>query len=153
MSTRGTRYLEEQGVAFTPVEYLYKRKGASRAALAVGWDERQVIKSLVIRVTDRDLRFTLVPAHCELSLKKLARLLEVKAVEMAPVRDAERLTGYVQGGISPLGSWAALPVIMEETLLEHDQVVINAGRRGVLVALSPWDLQDLLDAAVADIVA
>ena len=153
MSTRGIKYLREQGVAFEEVDYLYKQKGARRAASAVGWLESQVIKSLVTRAGERDFRFVLVPADRDLSLKKLARLLGVKQVTLAEVRDAERLSGYVQGGISPFGAYAALPVVLEETLLEHERVVINAGRRGVLVALSPWDLQELLHAEVADIVA
>lgn len=152
MSTRGIRYLEQRGVAFEVVEYLYKKKGASRAAEAVGWSEEQTIKSLVVSVGDKDFRFVLVPAHRELSTRKLARHLGEKAIELASVRDAERLTGYVQGGISPFGSYTALPTVMEETLLEHERVLINAGHRGVLVALSPWDLQELLEAEVADVV-
>ena len=151
MSTRGIKLLEQKGAAFEVVEYVYKRKGAGRAADAGGWDEAQVGKSLVV-TAGRDFWFVLVPADRDLSLKKLARLLGVKAVEMASVRDAERLTGYVEGGISPFGSYAALPVVMEQGLLEHDRVLINAGHRGVLVALSPWDLQDLLGAEVEDVV-
>ena len=152
VSTRGIALLEEQGVEFEVVEYLYKQKGAGRAARAIEWSERQVIKSLVFKVDDRDHRFALVPADRELSTKKLARLLGVKQVEMARPRDAERLTGYVAGGISPLGSYAALPVIMEETLLELERVVINAGRRGVVVALDPWELREVLGAEIEDIV-
>lgn len=152
MSTRGIKLLEQRGVAFEVVEYLYKQKGAGRAAEAAGWSEDQVIKSLVV-TAGRDFWFALVPSHRELSLKKLARLLGVKSVEMAAVRDAERLTGYVEGGISPFGSYTALPVLMEETVLEHDRVLINGGHRGVLVAMSPWDLQELLSARVEDVVA
>jgi Cys-tRNA(Pro)/Cys-tRNA(Cys) deacylase len=152
MSTRGIKVLEERGVSFEVVEYLYKQKGAGRAAEAVGWGEEQVVKSLVV-TAGRDFWFVLVPAHRDLSLNKLARRLGVKAVEMSTVRDAERLTGYVEGGISPFGSYAALPVVMEQALLEHDRVLINAGHRGVLVAMSPWDLQELLSAEVEDVVA
>lgn len=152
MSTRGIRFLEDKGIAFEEVPYLYKKKGAARAAEAVGWAEEQTIKSLVVRTGDKELYFVLVPAHLDLSTKKLARVLGVKSAELASVRDAERLTGYVQGGISPFGSYTSFPVIMEETLLEHDRVVINAGRRGVLVALSPWDIQELLKAEVEDVV-
>ncbi len=153
MSTRGIRSLREKGIPFEEVDYIYKKKGASRAAQAVGWAEEQTIKSLVVRTGEKDLYFVLVPSHLELSLKKLARLLNVKSVEMASVRDAERLTGYKEGGISPFGAYADFPVVMEQTLLEHERVVINGGRRGVLVALSPWDIQELLNAAVEDVVS
>ena len=151
--TRGLRLLQDRGVAYEVVPYLYKRKGAGRAADAVGWAERQTITSLVVQTGAKELTFALVPADRDLSTRKLGRLLGVKTVNMASVNEAERRTGYKEGGISPLGSYAALPVVLEETLLAHDRVLINAGRRGVLVSLSPWDLQELLQAEVADIVA
>jgi len=153
VTTRGIRFLEERGAQFEEVDYVYKRKGAGRAAHAVGWREDQVIKTLVVRTGPRDFLFALLPADRDLSTRKLARLLEVKSVDLAEVRDAERLTGYVEGGISPFGSYAALPVVMEEQLLGHERVLINAGRRGVLVALSPWDLAELLGARVEALVA
>lgn len=150
--TRGIRFLEEAGVTFEIVEYLYKERGAGRAAAAVGWSEEQTIKSLVVRTGPREHWFALVPAHRELSTRKLARALGAKQVELADPKDAERLTGYVTGGISPFGAYTRLPVVLEETLLLHEQVLINAGHRGVLVALSPWTLQELLQAEVEDIV-
>jgi len=148
---RGIRYLEERGITHREVEYLYKRKGAGRAAEAVGWEEDQVVKSLVVRAGPKDHWFALLPANRDLSLRKLGRLLKSSDVAMAAPRKAEQLTGYVTGGMSPLGSYSALPVMMEETLLEHDEVLINAGRRGKLVAMSPWDLQELLEAGVEDV--
>lgn len=150
-AARGVRFLQERGVTFREVEYLYKRKGAGRAAEAVGWQEDQVIKSLVVRVGPSDHWFALLPADRALSLRKLGRLLETSDLDLAQPRTAERLTGYVAGGISPFGSYTPLPVVLEETLLEYEEVLINAGRRGVLVALSPWDLQELLDARVEDV--
>jgi Cys-tRNA(Pro) deacylase len=152
MSTRGIRFLEARGLSFETVTYVYKRKGAGRAAAAVGWNEDQVVKSLVACTSDRAFLFVLVPASRDLSTKKLARHLGVKSVDMAAVREAERMTGYSEGGISPFGSYAEIPAVMDESLLEHETVLINAGRRGVLVSMSPWDIQELLDAAVEDVV-
>lgn len=150
--TRGIRFLRERGVAFRVVEYLYQQKGAGRAAEAVGWPEERVLKSLVARLPPKEFHFVLVPAHRELSTRKLARVLGARTAELAEPREAERLTGYVTGGISPFGSYAALPVVLEQTVLEHDEVLLNGGRRGVLVALSPWTLQELLDARVEDVI-
>jgi Cys-tRNA(Pro)/Cys-tRNA(Cys) deacylase len=152
-NTRGTRVLDELGTRYEVVEYLYTRKGAGRAADAVGWDESQVVKTLVVETGARSFHFVLVPADRDLSTRKLGRLLEVTSAALASVRDAERLTGYVEGGISPFGSYTRLPVIMEERLLECDRVLVNAGHRGVLVALDPWDLQQALDAGVEDVVS
>jgi Cys-tRNA(Pro)/Cys-tRNA(Cys) deacylase len=153
VSTRGIKALREAGAEFEIVEYIYKQKGAARAALAVGWSEDRVIKTLVVDCGDKDFRFALVPAQAELSLKKLARKLGRASVSLASVRDAERLTGYLEGGISPFGSYAALPVLMEEQTLNFDRVLINAGKRGVLVALDPWRILELLNAEADDLIA
>ncbi len=152
MSTRGIRWLDDHHVAHRVVEYLYKQKGAGRAAAAIGMAEELVVKSLVLEAGG-DLRFALLAADRELSLKKLARLWGLREVQLAAVRDAERVTGYKEGGISPLGSWTALPVVMDEALFEHAEILVNGGHRGVLVGLDPWALQELLDAAVEDISA
>ena len=151
MKNRGIRFLEDQGVDFQVVEYIYKKKGGQIAAQAVGWNDAQVVKSLVVKTGPKDYCFTLVPTDRDLSVKKLARMIGAKTVDMASVRDAERLTGYVEGGISPFGSYTPLPVYLEEALLEHDRVLINAGHRGLLVSLNPWDLQAILNAEVENI--
>jgi len=151
-STRGTRVLDELGTRYEVVEYLYARKGAGRAADAVGWAESQVVKTLVVETGARSFHFVLIPADRDLSTRKLGRLLGSSSVALASVREAERLTGYVEGGISPFGSYTRLPVVLEERLLESDRVLVNGGHRGVLVALDPWDLQQALEAAVEDVV-
>jgi Cys-tRNA(Pro)/Cys-tRNA(Cys) deacylase len=149
--TRGLRALRDAGVEHEVVEYLYKQKGAGRAAAAVGWSEDRVVKTLVVRASTGAHLFVLAPASREVSLKKVARALGVAEVVMAAANAAARLTGYAPGGISPFGSYAALPAIVDESLFEHDRVAINAGRRGVLVALDPRAIQALLGAAVEDV--
>ena len=149
--TRGIRALEEIGAAFEVVEYVFRRKGAKRTAGAVGWDEAQVIKSLVVEVGEKEYCFALIPANRDLSLKRLARVMDTKQVQMAHTPDAERLTGYVAGGISPFGSYAELSTVIDESLLDHDQVLINAGHRGVLVSMSPWDIAEVLEAQIESV--
>ena len=150
-TTRGIRFLEEEGVSFELVTYVFRQKGAKRTAGAVGWDEAQVIKSLVAEVGTKEYCFALIPADRDLSVKRLARVMNTKEVQMAKTPDAERLTGYVAGGISPFGSYVELPVIIDESLFEHDEVLINAGHRGVLVAMSPWDMAEILSAQIENI--
>ena len=111
--TRGTTELRRAGVAHTLMSYSYRHGGgAEQAADDLGVERERMFKSLVVRAGG-DLVFALVPATTELSLKKLAAAGGVKHAEMADPRDAERVTGYQVGGISPLGSRRRLPVYLD----------------------------------------
>ena len=85
-----------------------------------------------------------MPGDRELSLKKLARAAGAKQAQLADPRDAERVTGYLVGGISPFGARRALPAFLEESLLEHERIAINAGQRGVIIELASADVARLL---------
>jgi Cys-tRNA(Pro)/Cys-tRNA(Cys) deacylase len=125
---------------------------AEQAAEALGVEPARMLKSLVARAGERDV-FALVPAAQELSLKKLAAAAGAKAARMAEPREAERLTGYQVGGISPLGSRRALPVFLEASALGFERVCLNAGGRGQIVELATSDLVALTGASAADLVA
>ena len=104
------RYLREQGVAFTEHRYEHRVKGAAYAAEALGLDAAMVAKTLVAELDD-GFAFALVPGDRELSLRGLARAAGARSAALASERDAQRLTGYQIGGISPFGSRTALPVV------------------------------------------
>jgi Cys-tRNA(Pro)/Cys-tRNA(Cys) deacylase len=148
--TRGTRSLRGAGVPFTVHTYAHLRKGAEFAAEALGIPLARFAKTLVVEAGDATV-FALLPGDRELSLRKLARLAGCKAAVMADPRDAERLTGYQVGGISPFGARRSLPVYVEQHLLEHERIAINAGQRGVIVELATRDVVRVLDAVVADL--
>lgn len=134
--TRGTDALTRNGVPFTVHTYRHTAKGALPAAAALGMDPARVAKTLVVLV-DGDPWFALLPGDVELSLKAAARAAGGRAAVMAAPIAAERLTGYVTGGISVFGSRRALPVLIEQSLAGHATVLVNAGQRGVLVELTP----------------
>ncbi len=144
--------LEQAGVPHTERPYEHTAKGALPAADALGEDPARVAKTLVIEV-DGEPVFAVLPGTTELSLKKAARAAGGRSAQMAKPADAERVTGYVTGGISALGSRRTLPVLMELSLIEHDTFLVNAGARGVLVELSPEDFARVTDAVVEDLVA
>jgi len=150
--TRGLDVLERATVPFTERPYLHTDKGALPAADALGVDPARVAKTLVIEV-DGELTFAVLPGTVELSMKKAARAAGGRSAQMARPADAERVTGYVTGGISALGSRRALPVLMELSLIEHDTFLVNAGARGVLVELSPEDYVEVTGAVMEDLAA
>ncbi len=150
--TRGTRALRDSGVAFTVHTYRHTAKGALPAAAALGMAPARVAKTLVI-VADGEPAFAVLPGDVELSLKRAARALGARTAAMAAPAEAERLTGYVTGGISPFGSRRALPVLLELSLIEHETVLVNAGGRGILVELAPEDLVAASGAVVEELAA
>ena len=120
------------------------------AVAALGQDPRQVFKTLVARV-DGALTVAVVPVAGSLDLKALAVATGGRRATMADPTDAERTTGYVLGGISPLGQRKALPTVVDESALGFPTVMVSAGRRGLQVELAPADLVRLTRARTAAI--
>ncbi len=120
------------------------------AVAALGADPRQVFKTLVTRV-DGALTVAVVPVSGSLDLKALAAAAGGRKAAMADPADAERTTGYVVGGISPLGQRKALPTVVDESALAFGTVLVSAGRRGLQVELAPADLVRLTRAHTAAI--
>ncbi|WP_242493653.1 Cys-tRNA(Pro) deacylase [Sanguibacter massiliensis] len=118
------------------------------AAAAIGVPSAQVFKTL-LALADGRLVVGVVPVDGRLDLKALARAVGAKKAEMADPAAAERATGYVVGGISPLGQKQRLRTVVDESALDHAIVYVSAGRRGLDVGLAPADLVALTDATTA----
>lgn len=147
--TNALRFLKQKGLAYEEREYDHKVKGAEFAAEALEWPVEAMIKTLVVAFSDGAHCLCLMPGDQELSLKALAREAGVKTARMASPEEAERLTGYKVGGISPFGTRKALPAWLDESLLGFETVGINGGRRGLIVFLKPAEIRDALGARVA----
>ncbi|MFG3705343.1 Cys-tRNA(Pro) deacylase [Micromonospora sp. NPDC047670] len=117
-------------------------------AAALGVPPERLFKSLVAEV-DGALTVAVVPVSGELDLKALAAAVGGKRAALADRAVAERATGYVRGGISPLGQRKRLPTVLDSSALDHPTVYVSAGRRGLQVELAPADLVALTDARVA----
>lgn len=161
MTSQGTRAIEllrRERVAHHVRAYeLPERSGRERAerpnygtqaAAALGVDPHRVFKTLVASVDGR-LTLALVPVTGELVLKRLAEALGARSATLADPTQAERATGYVVGGISPLATRRRLPAVLDGSAGEHDTILVSAGRRGLQVELAPADLARLLDARMA----
>jgi Cys-tRNA(Pro)/Cys-tRNA(Cys) deacylase len=154
-TTRATQVLAKAGVAFTVHAYDYDPNAdrvGMQAAEAIGEDPARVLKTLIAEVDGRPV-CVVVPSDREVSMKKLAAAFAGKSAAMMKPADAERLTGYHVGGISPFGQKKAVPTIIEAAALAHDLVYLNGGQRGLQVRLSPRDALAALKAAAASVVA
>ncbi|MEO9175072.1 MAG: YbaK/EbsC family protein [Gaiellales bacterium] len=149
-ATRGTAALDRLAIGHLRHAYEHRVKGAAFAAEALGIDPARLAKTLVVAV-DGDPVFVLVPGDRDLSLKALARLAGGRSAALVDARDAERLTGYKIGGISPFGARRALPVFAERSYLEHEQVALNGGARGLIVELAGADLVRVLEPMIGDL--
>ena len=150
MKTRGMTFLEKQGISFQAHPYEHREKGAEFAAAATGIALERMIKTLVVAEDGgKGVVFVLMPGDRELDLKLAARAAGWKKARMADVAEAEKLTGYQVGGISPFGARRTLPVLMEESLAGFDRVGINGGARGVIVELDPADIRSVLRPVIA----
>jgi Cys-tRNA(Pro)/Cys-tRNA(Cys) deacylase len=151
-ATPAVRALERARVAHTLHPYDPDHpadQGHGEAAVAaLGADPRQVFKTLVTRV-DGALTVAVVPVAGSLDLKALATAAGGRRAAMADPADAERTTGYVLGGISPLGQRKALPTVVDESALGLATMLVSAGRRGLQVELAPADLVRLTRARTA----
>ncbi len=144
-STPAIRMLKKHKVKFIPHPYKYEDKGGTRvSSRELNIDEHEIIKTLVMEDEKQTPLIILMHGDCEVSLKHLARQMKVKKISPCTADKADSLTGYQIGGISPFGTRHPLPVYMEETISTLERVVINAGRRGLLVELSPQDLTIIL---------
>lgn len=154
-TTRATQMLEKAAVAFSVHSYDYDPnadKVGLQAAEALGETPDRVLKTLMALV-DGKPACVIVPSDREVSMKKLAVALGGKSAQMMKPADAERITGYKVGGISPFGQSKRVPTVIEASALAHDLVYMNGGQRGLQVRLSPVDAQSVLSAVAADVIA
>ena len=153
--TRATKALDQAGVVYELRSYDYDPAAPSigrAAADALGVDPAQVFKTLMV-LADGKPACAIGPSDGEVSLKRVAAALGAKSATMMRPTDAERLTGYRIGGISPFGQMRQVPTVIDETVLLWDAVFLNGGQRGLQVMLAGEDAVRVLHAVVADIAA
>jgi Cys-tRNA(Pro)/Cys-tRNA(Cys) deacylase len=150
-TTPATLALDRAGVAYTLTAYDYD-PGAERvglqAAEALGAPAGEVLKTLIVKVDGKPACVVLASDR-EVSMKKLASALGGKSAEMAPVGEAERITGYKVGGVSPFGQKKRLPTVIDADAAALPQAFVNGGQRGLQARLAPADLVRVLSARVA----
>jgi len=151
VSTRAIAYLKKNKTPYEVVKYDHQEKGAEFAAKATGNPLEITVKTLVVELDRKIYCLALLPGHRELNLKKLASSLGCKRTAMVDIKIAERLTGYLVGGISPFGTQQRLKTVMESSILANPEILINAGQRGMMLKMDPEDIVKALGCKVASI--
>ena len=153
-TTRATQALAKLGVTFTLHTYDYDPDAdhiGLQAAEALGAEPHRVLKTLMAEVDSKPV-CVVVPSDCEVSMKKLAQVFRGKSAKMMKPADAERLTGYHVGGISPFGQKKRVPTAIEQAALREASVFINGGQRGLQIQIDPNDACKALTAVAAVVV-
>ena len=153
-ATPAIKQLEDTKVTFTTHEYEHSNDDADgyglEAARKLGYDERQVFKTLMADTGDERV-IGVVPVNGHMSLKELAHAVGAKKAEIADPKVAMRESGYVVGGISPLGQKTQHRTVLDESALEFDEILVSGGKRGLSLGVNPHDLLAVLDATPAPI--
>jgi Cys-tRNA(Pro) deacylase len=133
--TPAVRALREKGIAFEPHLYAYEERGGTRhSAESLDVDEHAIVKPLIV----------LMHGDREVSTKQLAREIGAKSVVPCKPEVAQKHTGYLVGGTSPLATRAAMPIYVERTIFDEPRIYLNGGKRGFLVSIDPQVLRELL---------
>jgi len=154
--TPAIRALREKKIEFEPHVFDYVEKGGTKhSAEVLGVDEHAVVKTLIFETNERKPLIVLQHGDFQVSTKELARILGVKTIAPAPPERANKLTGYLVGGTSPLGLKTKMPVYAEATIFDLERIYINGGKRGFLIEIEPRALEEVLnikkvEAAVKD---
>ena len=150
--TPAIRFLKTKDIDFTTHSYecdVLEDFGL-HAASKLGLPAEQVYKTLLVQ-HDKQVVTAVIPVSCMLSLKEVAKAAKLKKVEMMKPLDAERLTGYKVGGISPFAQKKQLPTLLDSRALQQETILVSGGKRGLSVGIKPQDFIRLLGATVAPI--
>ncbi len=152
--TPAVKFLEASGISFSLHRYRHDSKTRAYAMEAAGkldvFPDR-LFKTLVVLLDGKQAALALVPGSRRLDLKAAARLLGAKETALAPPAAARRITGFVVGAISPFGLRKPLPVVADETALDHETLYVSAGKRGLQVEMRPKDLIRICNAFLGKI--
>jgi Cys-tRNA(Pro)/Cys-tRNA(Cys) deacylase len=145
-----------RGIDFKLHDYKHDPREESfglEAATALGISPTRVYKTLVVASPDRQLAVAVLPVSSQLSLKKMAAAIGAKKVTMAAPAKVQNSTGYVLGGVSPIGQQKSLTTVLDECVLDEETIFVSAGKRGLEIELRAADLRLLCAATIADLKA
>lgn len=153
IKTNVVRILEKEKIPFESYEYPHGKEAVDGVTVArlLSQNPETVFKTLVTTDGKKDYYVFVIPVEKELDLKKAARAVKVKSVEMIHVKDIQKVTGYIRGGCSPIGMRKSYKTVFHRTALEWDAISVSAGKIGYQVRLNPEELIRYVNGIVDDI--
>jgi len=151
--TNVMRILDQKKISYKVYEYNPDETVGENVAKLIGRDTESTFKTLVTVANTKTYFVFVVPVDCSLDLKKAAKTVKVKSIEMIKQKDLLPLTGYVHGGCSPIGMKKRFHTVIHESALTFEKIAFSAGKRGMQVEMSPTELIDFIGAETADITA
>jgi Cys-tRNA(Pro)/Cys-tRNA(Cys) deacylase len=153
MKTNAARLLDQLQIEYELRAYEVSEDELDAVSVArkVGMPPAATFKTLVARGDRTGVVMACVAADAELDLKKLAAVTGHKKIELVPVKELLALTGYIRGGVSPLGAKKKFPVFIDETAILHERISVSAGTRGVQIIIAPAALQRAAEATLVDL--
>ncbi|GEK12803.1 Cys-tRNA(Pro) deacylase [Aliivibrio fischeri] len=154
--TPATKLLKKAKIEHQVLEYHHDPKAQAyglEAAEKLGLDQKEVFKTLVVQVDEKELVVGIIPVAEQLSMKLIAKAVKGKKAKMADPAVVQKTTGYVLGGVSPLGQKKRLKTVIDITAESLEIIYVSGGKRGLDIGLAPKDLQQVLNAQFLDIKA
>jgi Cys-tRNA(Pro)/Cys-tRNA(Cys) deacylase len=153
MKTNAMRILDSAGIPYEVRSYAWDDAhiDAMSVAQQLGADPLQVCKTIVVRGSDNQIRVMCIPGPMEINMKKARALLGIGELSLVRQDELRRLTGYIRGGVSPLGMIHPYPLYLEETIQLLDTMIVSAGQRGLQLCLAPADLMRVGGGTWADL--
>ncbi|MED1442518.1 Cys-tRNA(Pro) deacylase [Aeribacillus sp. FSL K6-1121] len=151
--TNAMRILDKEKIQYNVITYDVQKGKVDGISVAqmIGRSPESVYKTLVAKSSVGNIYVFVIPVEAELDLKKAAKITGEKKIEMLPVKDLQKWTGYIRGGCSPIGMKKHYPTIIDSTALEHEHIIVSGGKIGVQMELSVKDLQQVTEAKLEDV--
>lgn len=151
--TNAMRLLDSKKAEYAMLSYEVSDGKVDGVSVAekIGKPKEMVFKTLVTQGASKNIYVFVIPVEAELDLKKAAKAAGEKKVEMIPVKDIQKLTGYIRGGCSPIGMKKLYRTFIDSTAEQHDRMIVSGGKIGVQIELSPEILKNSIDAEIADL--
>ena len=155
MKTNAARILDQQKVSYEVLTYEVDPNdlAAERVADKLGLPPAQVFKTLVARGDKAGVCLAVIPANAQLDLRALAKISDNKKVETVPLKEVQQLTGYIRGGVTALGCKKSYPVFLDISATRFDSIAVSAGKRGLMLMVSPTDYQIAVQGTIGAIAA
>ncbi|MGI6679728.1 MAG: Cys-tRNA(Pro) deacylase [Dehalobacterium sp.] len=153
VKTNAMRILDQNGVPYQGMTYDNRDGKIDGISVAqkIGRDPQMVYKTLVTEGRNRNIYVFVIPVEGELDLKKAAAAAGEKKVEMVPVKEIQKFTGYIRGGCSPIGMKKAYPTFLAREAMELEEIIVSGGKIGVQIQLSVAGFQKVTEAVVAEL--